>query len=335
MPHQTAAEIVAKVNRLLKTSEGQARVSRLHNTLKTMLVHANSVRASLRLVRSRSTASFYTNASKASPGPPILSVRVGGVECGELLLLNVGPTGKRQRLFRPTNVRHFSSCRHVPKSGLDWADRAVREYLVSAGAKVRDLTVKRLANRESVIEADLLKAMMKRRPSDRQDALAEHQPVLYPLRGLPFQFPMPIGARVSPTLGEGAGHIDILARAGRGGRCLRVFEVKRPNANDVGHALNQAVAYCAAVHFLLTESPQVESESLYKALGFRQHPARAPRVEAVAAVKDTPANRKRISTAAAMLVADSSSPFALFALFYTNSTGRTSFGPIVALGSRL
>ncbi|MGH9418547.1 MAG: hypothetical protein ACRD3J_01125, partial [Thermoanaerobaculia bacterium] len=59
-----------------------------------------------------------------------------------------------------------------------------------------------------------------------------------------------------------------------------------------------------------------------------------PRVEAVAAVKDTPANRKRISAAADLLEAGAASPFGLFALFYTSTAGRTSFGPIVALGSR-
>ena len=118
-----------------------------------------------------------------------------------------------------------------------------------------------------MIEADLLSAMSKRRPG-RQDAVMEHQPVLYPLRGLPFQFPMPIGARDCPALGKAAGHIDVLARAGRGGRCLRVFEVKGPNALDVPQALNQAVTYCAALRFLLEESSRPELERCTRHLDF-------------------------------------------------------------------
>ena len=228
VPHRTAAEIVRKVTLLLKTSDGQARIAVLREMLRTMQLHARNVSTSLKLARSRSTAGFYTSASKA----------------------------------------------------------------------------------------------------------ASHQPVLYPPRGLPFQFPMPIGARAAPTLGQGTGHVDVLARAGRGGRCLRVFEVKRPNASDVEHALHQAVAYCAAVRFLLTESTRPESEVLYKVLGFRGQPAKAPRVEAVAVVNDTPVNRERISAAAVVLEADSPSPIGVFATFYTTSGGSTQFGPIVPVGSR-
>src|SRR5437879_4553300 len=123
MPHGTATQIAAKVHRLL-VSEGQARVSKLQQTIRTMLLHADDVWTALKLVRSRPTASFYTNASTASPGPTTLSVRVGGVECGELLLLSGGPISKKRRLFKSTNARHFAPCGHIPKSGLDWTDRA-------------------------------------------------------------------------------------------------------------------------------------------------------------------------------------------------------------------
>ena len=334
MPHQTTAEIVAKVHHLLTTGEGRDRISELHRTVKILLRHADSVGKSLKLARSRSTATFYMNASKATAGRLRLSVRVGGVECGELRLLNEASNGGKQRIFTAANASRFPSCGQTPASGLDWADKAVRQYLECASKVVRNPCAERsLANREAVIEADLLRAMTKRRREHRQDALAEHQPVLYPLRGLPFQFPMPIGARTFPTLGKGAGHIDVLARAGRGGRRLRVFEVKGPNAPDVEHALNQAVAYCAALRFLLEESPRPESEMLYKALGFRKTPRCHPRVEAVAVVKDTQVNRIRISQAANSLLDSSLSPFRLFSLFYTTSRHVTLFESIVPVGS--
>jgi hypothetical protein len=335
LPHRTAVEIVAKVHHLLTSREGLGRISDLQRSVRTLLVNANKISIARRLVRSRSTAVFHINASSANGGQLVISVRVGGVECGKLLLGSNAAAGTKQRIFTATNPNRFSSCGEIPKPGVDWADKSVREYLVRAAAIVRDATAKKtLANREAVIEADLLKAMTKRRPGDRQNALMNHQPVLYPLRGLPFQFPMPIGARNIPTLGEGAGHVDVLARAGRGGRCLRIFEVKGPEANDVDHALNQAVAYCAALRFLLTDSPRAESESLYRVLGFRRHPAHHPRVEAVAVVKDTPENRHQVSAAAKMLETGSSSPFRLLALFYTSSDGTTIFGPIVSASAQ-
>jgi hypothetical protein len=303
--------------------------------MRTLLMNADKISVARRLVRSRSTAVFHINASSATGRKSVVSVRVGGVECGKLLLESNETAGTKQRIFIATNTSRFSSCGEIPKLGVDWADKAVREYLLRAAGVVRDSTVKKtLANREAIIEADLLRAMTKRRPGDRQDALMNHQPVLYPLRGLPFQFPMPIGARNIPTLGEGAGHVDVLARAGRGGRCLRIFEVKGPEANDVDHALNQAVAYCAAVRFLLTHSPRAESELLYRVLGFRRHPAHHPRVEAVAVVKDTPDNRHQVSAAAKILEDGSPSPFRLLALFYTSSNGKTIFGPIVSASAQ-
>src|SRR4051795_10302429 len=96
MPHQTAAEIVAKVHHLLRTSEGVERISDLKRTVQILLRHAESVGNSLKLARSRSTATFYMNASKATAGRLRLSVRVGGVECGELRLLSEGPNTGRQ-----------------------------------------------------------------------------------------------------------------------------------------------------------------------------------------------------------------------------------------------
>lgn len=116
-------------------------------------------------------------------------------------------------------------------------------------------------------------------------------------------------------------------------RPARLFEVKGPNAPDVGHALNQAVAYCAALRFLLEESPAAESEMLYRALGFRKTPRRHPRVEAVAVVRDTQANRIRISKAADRLGASPLSPFRLLALFYRTSEHTTVFDSIVPVSS--
>jgi hypothetical protein len=44
----------------------------------------------------------------------------------------------------------------------------------------------------------------------------------------------------------------VLARLGCGGKGLRVYELNAPNA-DVSGALDQAVAYVAALRFALTQ----------------------------------------------------------------------------------
>ena len=68
------------------------------------------------------------NASKATAGHLRLSVRVGGVECGELRLSGGASGRRKERIFTATNASRFSSCGTIPDPGLDWADRAVRQY---------------------------------------------------------------------------------------------------------------------------------------------------------------------------------------------------------------
>ena len=108
-----------------------------------------------------------------------------------------------------------------------------------------------------------------------------------------------------------ADHVDVLARQGRG-RALRVFDVKRIAAGDVKHALDQAVAYCAAIQFMLKADLSGPLRSL---MGFKRDAVRLPALEAVAVVNDTRENRDAIQASARRL-ADDDVPFKLFALFY-------------------
>ena len=73
---------------------------------------------------------------------------------------------------------------------------------------------------------------------------------------------------MSPT-GRSAGHTDLLTRKGRGRSSrLRVLELKAPGAQDEGSALDQAVAYCAALECLLERG-----EGFGELLGFANpHP---------------------------------------------------------------
>jgi len=238
-------------------------------------------RAFLCAIRGRSTATFYVNTSKLkrlSDGVT-LSVRVSGVECGEVMLTK----HRRERMFTPKHIKqHFTGC-WTSKTPLPWEHPEVRHYLQHASAKALEGD---LADRECGVEAALIQEL-------RDGNLCHNAPILFPTKsGVPYQFPVPITARgcVQAAGGRHAGHIDILARHGRGRTSrLRVLEVKKPDADDAAHALDQAVAYAAALHALLGRS------SKYRMLfGYPQY---TPQLEATAVVADAAIIRREIAAA--------------------------------------
>lgn len=318
----TGESIEAYVNSLLASPEGQKKVRERYQGAPKLADRTRGLH--LNWLRARTTARFYTSESQISRSTVTLSVRIGGVQCGTLVLKSAG-----DRVFRPMNAKRFGLSPDLLKSGAQWGNRRVRGLLQSAADNVfptaaGDVSV---AERESMIEAELLKAVQKRRSQDRPACLRLYQPVLYPLKGgLPFQFPLPISARNRPprlAVGSASGHVDVLARKGSG-KCLRVFEVKCGKADDVSHALDQAVAYCATIQYLLRRTE--ESATFYSVMGFQGKPARRPSLEAVAVVEDTDNNRSLIEKAALRLNGGSTQPFKLFALFYKQGPKSVSCG---------
>ena len=166
----------------------------------------------------------------------------------------------------------------------------MRRYLEAAAKK---LLAGELSDRECGVEAALIQEL-------REGRLPNNRPVLFPLKsGVPYQFPVPITARggVRPATGTQAGHVDILARHGRGRTSrLRIFEVKKADANDAAQALEQAVAYAAALDCLLRGSP-----AYAKLLGYPKSPMPLPKFEATAVVFDSKETRDQMSSAEADL----------------------------------
>ena len=80
--------------------------------------------------------------------------------------------------------------------------------------------------------------------------------------------------------------------ANGGGKRLRVYEIKAPDA-DLRHALGQAVAYVAALKFVLTQEGGTV-EQWWRLIGFRAKPRRMPSFEAFALVADTTRNRRDV-----------------------------------------
>jgi hypothetical protein len=168
-----------------------------------------------------------------------------------------------------------------------------------------------LGGLEAEIEAALLVEVAKESSKSKPKPLLWHQPVK--LAGLPFQFPLPLSARGNPKVpgGNSAGHADVIAKARTAGKeRVRIFELKKKGANDVDHALDQAVAYCAALDHLLRNYPT----TYCPALGFGAPRKNLP-LDAVAFVPDSKANRRLVRIGAERL-ADGDSPFGLCAMFF-------------------
>ena len=136
----------------------------------------------------------------------------------------------------------------------------------------------------------MIRSIRKDREDWRHQAL-----VRYPARtniGVPYQLPVPIRARggAGALVGDGTGHTDLLTRKGLGRSSrLRVLEVKGPRAGDVSTALDQAVAYAAAVRFLMDRGVWYP-----RLLGY---PNYTPPLEATAVVGDSAEARAEVEYA--------------------------------------
>jgi hypothetical protein len=188
-------------------------------------------------------------------------------------------------------------------AGQEWSSPAVAKYIKGAEA----VAAQRKVRPEAKVESALILKM--KRPGC--EWRGEQQPVC--LAGLPFQLPLPVSAsRADPVLGDG--HIDVLGRLGRGGKGLRVYELKAPRAGASG-ALDQAVAYVAALKFVLTQE-EVAAEAWWRTIGFSARPRRMPAFEAFAFVADTPKNRKAMDAAIERLYSANRHGVVLDAMYY-------------------
>lgn len=301
-PPTTVDEIVRQV----RGSVTDKKLDQLDRIAKRMLDAQDEVRAFLRTIRRRRDMMFYVNTSSIEKRSLRLSVRIHGVECGEVRL-----SGSSARPFKPTNHEGpFAACWDGDGSeALPWADPAVRRYLEKAAVTAQDGA---LASRESAVQAALIRSMKENGEAWRNQAL-----VKYPAGrgvGVPYQFPIPITARegVASVGGSHSGHADLLTRKGRGRHTrLRVLEIKGPGAGDVAQSLVQAVAHAAALQLLLARGDWYP-----ELLGF---PNYIPSLEATAVVADSARARKQLEASLESLgrAASSFPKLRLSALFYT------------------
>jgi hypothetical protein len=305
---KTASEITSEVEVLLGSRRGQEKIEQLNAHFERVARESGDMKGQVARLGDRMDIRFYASIGKLQLTPLKIDVRIAGRSCGEITLR----PGRPERWFIPRTPN--SLC---PKAGLDWGKPQVGKYL----AERRESIEKEMQThwREAVVESALIVGMAERASRDKLGPLLRQQPVQ--LLGLPFQFPVPVVARArerAVAQGNRAGHIDLVARSARRGQLVRVFEVKQPHASDVGHALEQAVVYCAQLTYLVRRFPSL----YYGALGYRA-PRRTWRVDAVAFVHDTPRVRRSVEASAGRLL-HGGSPFGLYAQFYRwdHSTAR-------------
>lgn len=297
---KTVDEIVDQVEAILRSEPGEAKVAQLNGLVKHAVHNVDAIHELKGRLYQRPGMQLYINASTAKDvaGRAPLSVRVHGVECG-----TVRVTADGKRAFTAENRRLFGTCGFDDADEQEWSSSLVTKYIRAAAAHVK-------VRPEARVESELIWKM-----KGSGEEWREQQPVC--LAELPFQVPLPISASgTEPKLGRG--HIDVLARLGRGGKGLRIYEVKAPKA-DASRALDQAVAYMAALKFMLDQP--VASDSWWKLIGFKRPPSRRTTFEAFAFVADTPKNRKVMAAAKARLGSGNRSGIAPDARFYPQATG--------------
>jgi hypothetical protein len=299
----TVTSIIEEVERLLATPKGQAKVKQLNGHFVRLEQSRGDLLAQRRRIRPRPGWSFYASVGNTRSTRLEIDVRMRGGSSGSVTLV----PGRTQRTFKPKDT--YSGC--FPGQSAPWESDKVRCYLDHVQTLIPQ------DGAEAEVESALLLELSKTsRRSGKPPLLLLHQPVK--LAKLPFQFPLPISARKEPRVagGKNAGHADVIARARTAGRLrIRLFELKQRGAADIDHALDQAVAYCAALDHLATNHPQICGP----ALGFGGA-MRALRLDAVAFVPDSESSRYDVHAAARRLLAGGSS-FGLCGMFYTYEDG--------------
>lgn len=287
-------QIAESVARLLESPAGIRKTEQLTSHLERIAKHAEATKLQVSRLGKRRGVQFYGNLGAVHEHALSIDVRVFGRSCGTVEL----KPGRSRRWFRGKTIGAVT-----PPAPSEWKDARVRDFLEAVGPVIQQ--------REATVEGALLEHMAQRSSATKPRALLDHQPVKL-LGVLPFQFPLPIAARETPEIARGhrMGYVDVLARAGRGGRRLRVFEVKAQGAPDIEHALDQAVTYCAAVEFLLNRMPSIFLTSF----GMTPTPRKLS-IDAVAFVPDNATSRRAVERSARRLL-DGGDRFGLAAQFF-------------------
>lgn len=299
---RTADDLVQCVESLLRSGPGAKALKRL-NQLVVRVVESLPTLCVLRArLRQRASMQLYVNLSSAkesaSRGSVQLSVRVHGIHCGTVTVAKDSAPS-----FVPSNRTWIKNCGIDDVAEQEWSSPAVAKYIKAAEACAAQVKGRPEAKVESAFILEM--------KGPRGEWRREQQPVC--LAGLPLQLPLPVSAS-GPRPVPRVGHIDVLARLGRGGKRLRVYELKAPKAG-VSDALDQAVAYVAALRFVLNQEDEAV-KAWWTMIGFSAPPRRKPAFEAFAFVADTPKNRKAMVAAKERLCSANRHGVKLDAMYY-------------------
>ena len=314
--NDTVDGVAERVRALLESGEGKERIGRFNKLAARVEKSIPTLMEMKKKLHQRARMQLYINVADAQHASDTqavrMSVRVHGCKCGTV---RVDSDGKRT--FTPSNPGLFERYGYDEARGLEWGDAPVADFIKRCVEAVDKGEVK-TGKPEASVEAKLI-ARMKL----ESGGWWCQKPVC--LAGIPLQIPLPIAAAgPEPKLGDG--HIDVLARLGRGGKGLRVYEIKAPRAG-VETALDQAVGYMAALKVALTQT-DTSAGPWWTLIGFSKRPKRTPRFEAVACVADNTKNREQLEKACKRLEAGNHENIVVGAVFYSyDASGRLRLRP--------
>ena len=300
---KSVAEIHDEVTSLLRSDAGQAKLGQLGRVLDKLEGSREKAAEAFKWIRRRPEVAFFTNVSQASGREVTLDVRIRGQRVGAVVLKE-----RFTRTFEPKF--DIQSLWQDERTDVPWEDKAVRSYLERCADHLRGSSQ---GEREAAAEAVLLKLMADSTPA-KPEPLRETQPALY--AGIPIRLPLPIAGREDTSLAKGYGYPDVIGRRDRGGRGLAVFEVKKKDARDVNHALEQAVTYVATLDVMRASDI---GQRYWNMLGY-SGPMDQKRFEAVAVV-DHATDVMALRAAAGALREDTLPGYSLRALAFKLEDG--------------
>lgn len=220
----------------------------------------------------------YINISKT------LTLRFCGQIVAELSVENGVPKLCVNEKLAKNNKEYF--CLDTQKCNVNWISKeakAFRKKFLSLEKNQKECN--KIHSPEHQVETNLIRSMKGTgKKSGKKGTIKGYRPVL--LFGLPFQMPVPISGSKGKPKHTNRGHIDILARTGKGkGAKLSVWELKKPNisCSELEKAMQQAVIYATSLVLMLRSEC---GKGWYSFFEFSKDIPKELKVEAVVVVSE-------------------------------------------------
>ncbi len=206
----------------------------------------------------------YMNFGQAMKMTPMFSIRYGGQIIGLIKFIK----NKKEPILEITGGQAESNNKwfqfNLPRGKYEWktsdeAQKFRERFEKTSPPKVRQ--------DEHRFETFLLDEMFNPTSKKFCGTFKNIQPVCI-ANNIPFQMPLPIRAR-GGKLDYKNGHVDIIARYGRGSPSLMVIEIKRPGG-EYKNAIKQVYIYAVTLSYMFNKAGVNLRENLFKLCKYKK-----------------------------------------------------------------